>query len=749
MAAWLSKQMHRCSHWVFHQLDGHGAGRERTLFKVLSYSWRTLRRLYHRWLKAQPMVMLVLDAPPVLSGFASISGWVVGKKAPVINLQAWVDGQMIEEVVPDEPRPDVADQFPYLLSKGTAGFRLTPDPQVLADGTHRLRIEVVDAMGNTNYLDTDLIVMNYLERDSRWFPIHLRGSDREYHAIQQRPVTPSVQPRSNKLHPEVKISIVMPVYRPHLPWLKQAIESVSSQSNPDWELCICDDGSSSLELHSFLTAVAHQDSRIKVIHLDSNQGIAQASNAAIRLSTGDYIAFMDQDDLLSPNAIQEIGDALQKHDFDFLYTDEDRIDAQGTFVQPFFKPAFSLELLRSFMYLAHLCVIKRTFLNQIGMLRSSFDGCQDWELALRAAKHSKNIYHLPRILYHWRMGGHSAQSDFNQLCHHRARQAIQASMSHDVKSGTLIDGPIGCTFHRRYPVAKPEPLVSLLIPTNHRPDLLQSCLRSIRKFTAYPNYEVIVLDNSQLQSPSKRSMLRWGADRVLHLPIPFNHSRLNRYGANVARGTLLLFLNDDIEATHAEWLSLLVEQACRPRIGAVGAHLLYPNGQTQHAGIITHPDTIARNLNAALLRDGIDRGMIRMQRPVAAVTGACLLTHKRLFLEAGGFDDIHLPTSFNDVDYCLQLRSMGYQIMYQPLAQLIHHETASRLIDPHIDQQAKMWMRAQWGTQGLVDPYWNPNLTHGEPLGFCFNWCVNSVGARLGEELATNSIRSQFYGTAC
>ncbi len=723
MAASITQPARRLARWLFDRLDGHGVGRHRWPFRLLSRIWRSARALHHRWLKPRPRVMIVLDAPARLEGFSSLSGWVVGKMAPIVKLEAWFEQRLLEEIIPDEPRPDVSERFPHWVPHGCHGFRITPAPGRVANGCYPLTLKAIDALGNQGILKTVLEVHEYRVQDRRDFPVHLRGSDREYQAWLQRPnVQGDNWHEADTSTTGPLISIIMPIYQPNLEHLRQAIASVRQQSYSAWELCLCDDGSEEADLNRWLAELAKKDARIKVTQLPINQGIAHATQEAIQSSSGSYLAFMDQDDQLHPRALAEVAKVVREQLPDLIYTDEDRIDDRGCRVQPFFKPDFSLELLRSFMYLAHLCVYQRTFLRRIGGLRSDFDGCQDWELALRAVGRTSRIVHIPQVLYHWRMGGHSAQSTFNRICHERARRALIESMHRLQEWGSPIDGPIGCSFHRRYHLPPPRPLVSILIPTCQRTDLLRRCLRTLRSRTNYHPIEVLVLDNHPCKPLSNRLAARWGADRVLHFPIPFNHSLLNNLGAQEAKGSLLLLLNDDTELTDSHWLTFLVEQACRPGIGAVGARLLYPDGRTQHAGVVTHPQIIARNLNSSLLGDGIDRGMVRLQRNVSAVTGACLLTPKDLFLTLGGLDELHLPTSFNDVDYCLKLRHAGYQIMYQPLARLIHHETASRTLDEVKDREARTWMLRKWGIAGLTDPYWNPNLTHGEPPGFAFHW---------------------------
>jgi GT2 family glycosyltransferase len=508
------------------------------------------------------------------------------------------------------------------------------------------------------------------------------------------------------------------------------VDSVRAQHYQNWELCLSDDGSGQLDLTRYLEELARGDERIRVTSHRSNRGISAATNTAIGLATGDYIAFMDQDDELAPEALAAVAAVVDKEPADVLYSDWDRIDSQGCCVEPFFKPDWSPDLLRSMMYLAHLTVYRQAFLQAIGLCRSECDGAQDWELALRATRHTDRIVHIPRVLYHWRMGGASAGTAFNQVCHECGRRALGEHLRHEGGSVhcQVEDGPTPCTFHVRYR-HKRWPLVSILIPTRDNLKLLRRCLKSIHQRTDYPHYEILVIDNGSRHWRTRRFLRRCG-ERVLRLDEPFNHSRLNNVAARLARGELLLLLNDDTEVIHRDWLLALAEQALRPEVGAVGAWLFHADGQTQHAGIALGVGPVAVPLHSGILRDGIDRGTARLIRNVSAVTGACLMIRKELYLDMGGLDERSLPTSFNDVDLCLRLRQAGYHILQQPLARLYHHESATRRIG---DEAAFVqFMRESWGTQLNHDPFWNPNLSRQSGGGFAFNWELSLTGPALG-----------------
>lgn len=712
----------RLARRLFFALDGEGKGRSSWLFQVLSWCWRRGRWLYHLLTKRQPDVMLVLDGPPELCGFACLSGWAISRRSRIVAVEAWWAGRLIAETVPRRHRPDVAEKLPCFHVSQPCGFRLAPPPGLLPDGPQPLRLVARDQVGALASLDVTVRVDRYLlADDDSQTPPHLTGSNREYQHWLAWSVPPTPADPAHR-GSDQRLSILMPLFRPKPAELRQAIDSLRAQSHSNWELCLCDDGSQQPELDRFLKELVVAEPRIRITRHDQNRGIAQATNSAWDLASGDWLAFMDQDDVLAPHALARVAERLTAGDVDLLYTDEDRLDAHGCRTEPFFKPDWSPDLLRSMMYLAHLCVYRRGFLEQVGRCDPRFDGGQDWDLALRATEQTQRIVHLPEVLYHWRQGGHSAGSAFNRLCHERGRLAIQEALRRGGERGRVEDGPSPCTFHVRYDLPDPPPLVSILIPTKDQPRRLQACLLSLRRRTSYRPIEIIVIDNGSTTLEARWHLVRCGADRIVRLPGPFNHSRLNNVAARAARGEFLLLLNDDVEALHADWLTAMVEQGCRPGVGAVGARLLYPDGRIQHAGIATGVGPGAVNLNSSLLHDGVDRGTARLIRNVSAVTGACLLVRRQWYLRLAGLDEVNLPTSFNDVDFCLRLRREGLRIVYTPLAQLLHHESTSRRIDPEADRHFGQILRQRWGSALSPDRYWSPrwNADLAARPGFAF-----------------------------
>jgi len=687
------------------------------LFQTLSHSWRSSRALYRRWKFQQTPILLALDGEPRLTGCGSISGWAYSSTASSVSIEGWVDNQLIAQTTCDISRPDVFQTFPHFHQQQLPGFRLCPDPKQFKDGEYMLEIRAIDSLGHQAEYFSRLIVDRFTLQDDHGLSSDFAGTQREYqHWLREHDVHLLQMPSEQPL-----ISIVIPVFRPRLDHLHQAIDSVLKQTYPHWELCISDDGSDNPCLTDELTELTHQHPNIKLLNSEYNRGISQATNAAIGIANGEYVALLDQDDALHPQALQALACAAQNSPGDVYYTDEDRIDACGRRSEPFFKPGWSSWLLRGMMYFGHLCMYRRAFVNQ-EWCRSEFDGSQDWELALRITdKPGCRVVHVPGIYYHWRLGGVSSRADVNQQCHKSGRQIVEESIRRKNQACQIVDGPRACTFHVNQ--ITEQPLVSILIPTRNNVELLYKCLNSIRSQTQYPRYEIIAIDNGSSESDTLDYLEQCPADRVIRMDIPFNHSKLNNEAARHARGEYLLLLNDDVEVLSTDWLDVLVSQATQPEVGACGAWLIYPDGRTQHAGIVLEAHAVARNLSDAIMLDGLDRGISRLSREVSAVSGACMIIKKSLYLEQGGLDADNFPTSYNDVDLCLRLRHAGYQVIMNPQAKLIHHESATRTIDAS-DENYRTLMREKWGQMLQQDRYWNPWLGTSTDWyrGLAFHW---------------------------
>lgn len=509
------------------------------------------------------------------------------------------------------------------------------------------------------------------------------------------------------------ISVITPVYNTSPDFLREAIESVLQQYYPHWELCICDDGSTDGRTRAVLDRYSERDPRIRIVRRAHNEGIAAATNAALSLATGEFIAFLDHDDVLTPDALYQVAATLQAHDADLIYSDEDKLDARGHHCEPFLKPTWSPDLLYSSMYTCHLSVYRRGLIEEIGGMRSGFDGAQDWDLALRFTERAKFIVHLPLILYHWRKAPTSTASGAHAkpYAFRAGQRALTEAIQRTGKLGSVEPLRWPGYYRVRRALARTGK-VSIIIPTRDNVDLLQRCIASVEANTVYQHYEILIVDNGS-KDPATLEFLAGTRHRVLRDDGPFNFARLNNRAVHEVDGDYIVLLNDDTEVLAGEWLGAMLEHGQRPEVGAVGAKLLYPDNRVQHAGIVTGLMGIANSTHIG--EDGYTGtgyfNFPNVIRNVSAVTGACMLLRREVFEEVGGFDEEHLPVAYNDVDLCLRLRERGYQIVYTPYALLRHHESASR--PRSINDAEVAYMQQRW--RGVIDrdPYYHPHLaTH-------------------------------------
>ena len=532
------------------------------------------------------------------------------------------------------------------------------------------------------------------------------------------------------------ISIVLPVYNPELHFLEAAIDSVRNQIYQHWELCIADDASTDPEVRPFLERSAASEARIKLTFRERNGHISACSNSAFGLATGDWCALLDQDDALTEDALAWMALEIDRHpDAGLIYSDEDKIDGSGERSNPFFKPDWNPELFLGQNFVNHLGCYRAELLREIGGFREGFEGSQDYDLVLRCVERlqAEQVRHLPRILYHWRMAGGSlaAIPDAKPYAREAARRAIGEHAQRRGMPGTVAPCPENNESHRFiHALPQPKPLVSIVIPTRDRVELLKQCVQSIRAQTDYPSFEIIVVDNGSVEEETLRFFHDAEADESIRVMVdrgPFNYSRLNNRAAGEAGGEILIFLNNDTEIDKPGWLAELVSHATRSEVGAVGARLWYPDGTLQHGGVILGLGGVAGHAFPHIPRGHpgyFNRAWL--QQNCSAVTGACLAVRKKVFEEMGGFDEENLGVTFNDIDFCLRLTKRGYRIVWTPYANLIHHESASRGHQRTREEQAEFeravdYMQRTWGEELLWDPFYNPNLSLNPPgfeIGF-------------------------------
>lgn len=521
------------------------------------------------------------------------------------------------------------------------------------------------------------------------------------------------------------ISILMPVFDPAPVILDAAIRSVRAQAYPHWELCIADDASTNPAVEAVIRRHAAADARIKVRFRDARGNISVASNTALEMATGDFVAFFDHDDLLPPLALYWVVEAINRHpDARILYSDEDKVDERGRRYDPHFKSDFNHVLMLAQNMISHLGVYRRDLVRAQGGFRAGFEGAQDHDLALRcvAAVSRDQIVHIPRILYHWRaIAGSTAISVAAKPTAVTAAQQAVTEHVRGFDAGASVEPAPEAPMHFRvrHSLPTPPPLTSILICTRDHEALLRKAIDSICDKTTYSNYEIVVLDNGS-RDPATRDYLASLSTRpgitVIRDDSAFNYSRLNNAAVRHARGQVLCLLNDDIEVLAPGWLEEMVSFAIQPDVGAVGARLWYPDGTLQHGGVIIGAGGVAGHAHPRLAKG--KRGYFSravLQQELSAVTGACLVVRREVYERVGGLDE-DIAVAFNDVDLCLRIRAAGYRNIWTPFAELIHHESASRGYEDNPEKLARFqreirFMQDRWGAVLDTDPYYNPNLS--------------------------------------
>lgn len=515
------------------------------------------------------------------------------------------------------------------------------------------------------------------------------------------------------------LSIVMPVYNTEPALLRRAIESVQEQWYPNWELILVDDHSRSAAVGEVLYGLI--DPRISVIRLEENKRISGATNEGIQRAAGDYIVFLDHDDELTPDCLYELALCIRREKPDYIYSDEDKLDVDGSFKEPFFKPDWSPDTMMSTMYTCHVSCVRRSLALEVGGLRSEYDGSQDWDFVLRVTERTQRIAHIPKVLYHWRVTPASCASDLavKPYASDASKRAREDALHRRGLSGDLVPVPeLPGYFRTRYHL-QGQPLISIVIPTKNNGKVLKTCIDSIFAMSTYRNFEVLVINNGSTDASTLDylSTLRHREQiNVLDHDVPFNYSEINNFGVRHAHGELLVFLNDDTEVVSPDWLEYMGGYAQLPHVGAVGAKLLYPGAEKiQHTGVInlsggpTHAFWGAQSDEPGYFNRNL------LEHDWVAVTGACLMLERRKFGSVGGFNE-ELAIAYNDVALCFSLVEHGYYQVVCPSVRLIHHESLSRgddRLDPQklarLSVERDLLYRRHPGFH-RKDPFYNPNL---------------------------------------
>ncbi len=517
-----------------------------------------------------------------------------------------------------------------------------------------------------------------------------------------------------------KISIITPVYKSNIDWLQKAIDSVRSQAYQNWELCLCDDGSNNEELNKFLKNFENEDERIKVSSLLTNQGVSSASNKALKTSSGEFVLFLDHDDEIAADALYEIVKKLNEDkNIDIFYSDEAKINDDGNYVEPFFKPDYSLHLLRSKNYMVHFYAIRSTLVKQVGDFDSNFDNAQDYDFILRVLEKTEKVFHIDKILYFWRKSAHSGAQ--NPLAkpetYEKGRSILQNHLNRlGVDCSTEIISP--GHYRVRYSIDD-TPNVDILISTR-KISFIKKCVKSIRTKTTWKNYRIWALVNGkndyeviEIKSLDCTELHEITDEKsgLIGPSMPYNWSRMNNIGASKTNAPYIIFLNDDTEIITNNWIEEMLQYAQQKDIGVVGVMLMYPDDVIQHAGdYITENGMGSHCFNKMDANSNEVYGLAQLVRETSAVTSACFMVQRAKFNELNGYDEN--LRNFDDYDFCLRIREKGYKIIYNPFVRVYHYESPTR---PHIhDEKLKTHLLSKhsWAKSDPFFRYEWRNLYH-------------------------------------
>ncbi len=538
-----------------------------------------------------------------------------------------------------------------------------------------------------------------------------------------------------------RFSIVTPVHETPADVLRAMLRSVRRQRFADWELCLVDDRSEQRHVGEILAEAERGDERIRVSRREENGGIVAASNDALAMARGEFVALLDHDDMLHPDALELVDNALRANpEADYAYSDEDKLDAGGHHTGPFFKPDWSPERFRTQMYTCHLSVLRRSLVEQVGGFDPDFEGSQDWDLILKVTERARDVVHVPRVLYHWRMLETSAagrgeaakpwafEAGTRAVQAHCQRIGLPARVERDTEHPGV---------YRLRPDLQRQPPVSIVIPTGGQTRevrfeqvvLVTHCVRSIVETSTYENYEIVCVADSSTDPAVLDELRGIAGDRLRIVPYdrPFSFSAKINAGAVRSEGEHLLLLNDDMEVIAPDWIERLVMYSDHEGIGAVGGRLIWEDCRLQHVGVLFEnggfpghpyrgfPGDFAGYANTVLLAQNL-----------LAVTGACLMTPRAAFEEVGGLTTT-FPVNYNDIDYCLKLRTLGLRVVYDPDTILYHFESSSRSSD--VDDWEMEMLIERWAHLTVPDPYSNPALRYGTPrLSSPFKWAKRRLG---------------------
>ena len=521
----------------------------------------------------------------------------------------------------------------------------------------------------------------------------------------------------------VKISVIVPLFNTPVNFLEELIESMRLQTYGNWQLCLAD---GSDREHGYVQArcieYAENEKRIVYKKLDRNYGIAGNRSEAAGMSDGDYICFLDHDDILAERALYEVAKAIDQTGAEFLYSDEVVYGGRKKMINSMhLKPDFSPDYLRSCNYICHLTVVSRKLIERIGLYDSRYEGSEDYDFVLRASENAEGIYHIDEPIYYWRVHEDSVAGDISAKPYawDSARRAVAAHLERTGLEGEVTFSRASPMLHVNYKILS-DPLISIIVPTCDHKEDLKKCLDSVMNKTTYKNHEIILLENNSKNTETfdyYNTLEKLNNVRIIIWDKEFNFSAINNFGAGLANGEHLLFLNNDIEIITPGWIEQMVMFTQRPDVGAAGIKLLYADDTIQHGGIAVGVGGSAANLCPLFPRD-YEGYMSRLAvvSNLSAVTGACMMVKRKAYEQAGGFDE-NLAISFNDVDLCLKISEEGYYVVFNPTAEAYHYESRSRGYDTKGEKRKRMEREkalfvSKWPRyfEEKGDPFYNKNF---------------------------------------
>lgn len=706
--------------------------------------WQVLKLTVKQLKKKQSGLEYFIETTNVSDDVLTVSGWGVGAEKLALTVKA--DGKTVKDVtIKKNYRRDVMEVFEEADNAYEAGFQIVTSVagvkkiEVILESADKKSVyktsvaAAASGKGSAAALNAFQKFFIYLRKEGvsatfnriRVKLFHKKDTFTYERWLKDNQITKSEleEQRKERFSYEPKFSIVVPLYMTKEAYLRALIESIENQTYGNWELCLADGSGANSPLEKIVAEYQKKGLNISYQILKENKGISENTNAAIKMATGDYIVLADHDDIMAENALYECAKALNEDkEIEVLYSDEDKIDMAGKkYFDPNFKPDLNMDLLCSMNYICHLFVVKNTVIEKVGMLRSEFDGAQDHDFILRCVEVADRVYHIPKVLYHWRchINSTAANPESKLYAFEAGRKAVEEHYKRIGVPAKAEHSSFYGMFHTKF-CWEEQPLISILIPNKDHIEDLKKCMESIEKKSAYRNFEFVVIENNSTEEETfsyYKEIEKKENVQVVYYKGGFNFSKINNFGAKYAKGEYLLLLNNDTEIITPECLQELLGYCMREEVGIVGAKLCYDDDTIQHAGVVIGFGGMAGHAFIESSRfDTGYMGRIMCAQDYSAVTAACMMTKKSVYDAVGGLTE-SLEVAFNDIDYCLKVRERGKLVVYNPYAELYHYESKSRgmedtpeKVERFNSEVAKFCERWEDILQ-KGDPYYNPNLT--------------------------------------